>query len=427
MNEYLKVGAGCAGIRFPEEIFPIEGFKGIHDAPHVRLCVIDCGERIAIASMELVNAEEVLDDVRGIVSAVTGTKAENVRLHVTHAITTPHMPKDPKKLPAGMKLPPHMMDERGAEKAVLYREAVCAAAKEAAVQAAVLKDAKMGYGVGQSFVNSNRDVETPFGWWVGLAPDGLSNRGLHVLRFDGTDGKPVALLVNYGLKPCAIDNSEMETVGRLISSDVPGLACTLAEEKYGVPCLFFMSAAGDQVPREMTLLEEVQPDGSVKKNDMGVANGLKIVDRLGRELAEDIYKTADAVACEKSGVKILTGHTEIPVRLKGRTRMHPTRVSEFNYERDGKLGADVMTLGDIALVFAKPEINAVTELELQSRSPFAATLLFTMTDGGMKYMPDKSSYERLTWESQSAMLMEGSAEDWLDAAEKLLCEVHENV
>ena len=51
MNEYLKVGAGCAEIRFPEEIFPIEGFKGIHDAPHVRLCVIDCGERIAIASV----------------------------------------------------------------------------------------------------------------------------------------------------------------------------------------------------------------------------------------------------------------------------------------------------------------------------------------------------------------------------------------
>lgn len=426
MNSLLKVGAGCAEIHFPDDIFPIEGFKGIHDAPHVRLLVIDCGERVVIGAMELVNAEEVQDEVRAIVSAETGTKPENIRLHVTHAITTPHMPKDPKKLPAGMRLPPHMMDERGAEKAELYRLAVCQAAKEAARQASALKYAKIGSGVGKSFVNSNRDVETPFGWWVGLAPEGFSNRDLHVIRFDGEDGKPAAILVNYGLKPCAVDNSEMETTGRLISSDVPGLACALAEEKYGVPCLFFMSAAGDQVPREMTLLEEVQPDGSVKKKDMGVENGFEIVDRLGRELAADIFSTVDSVDCEKSSVKICTGHTEIPARFKGRTRMHPTRTENFVFEREGMLGADVIALGDTALVFAKPEINAVTEAELQSRCPFASVLLFSMTDGGLKYMPERDSYRRLTWEAQSAMLMEGSAENWLDAVEKLLAEMYGN-
>ena len=67
-------------------------------------------------------------------------------------------------------------------------------------------------------------------------------------------------------------------------------------------------------------------------------------------------------------------------------------------------------LGNTAFVAAKPEINCVTERELMEKSPFERTVLISMVNGDMKYMPDQSSFDRGTWEAQSAMLMPGAAE-----------------
>ena len=83
-------------------------------------------------------------------------------------------------------------------------------------------------------------------------------------------------------------------------------------------------------------------------------------------------------------------------------------------ERDVEVGTGLIAMGDMAFVAVKPEVNVITEKQLQARSPFAVTLLFSMVNGGMKYMPDAQSYERCTWESQSAMLMPGAAEKFVE-------------
>jgi len=44
----------------------------------------------------------------------------------------------------------------------------------------------------------------------------------------------------------------------------------------------------------------------------------------------------------------------------------------------------------------------------------------SMVNGGMKYMPDRLSYERCTWESQNTALMPGTAEQWRDMTLGLL-------
>ena len=38
-------------------------------------------------------------------------------------------------------------------------------------------------------------------------------------------------------------------------------------------------------------------------------------------------------------------------------------------------------------------------------------------------MPDAAAYEKITWESQSSMMMPGAAEAWVDAAVKKLQEM----
>lgn len=70
----------------------------------------------------------------------------------------------------------------------------------------------------------------------------------------------------------------------------------------------------------------------------------------------------------------------------------------------------------------KPEVNCRTELELKAKSPYAHTCLICMVNGGMKYMPDLSAYERNTFEAQSSMLMPGAAERFVEIVSAALTE-----
>ncbi len=442
-NVTLKAGAGTAAIIFPEAMFPTDGLCGVHDNPHIRLLVMDCGIRVAIAAVELVNVPEgLIGQCRAVISARTGTALENIWIHATHAITTPHVPRDP-AAPLGpppggkpsrgeaggeKKGGPPPADPDGSRKRKLFLTAVLDAAAQAADQAAAgFREARMGIGTGRCGVNTNRDIETPFGWWVGQNPEGPSNKTATVVRLDGTDGKMIGALISYGIKPCAIDNSEMEKKTRLVSSDVPGKACSLLEERFGAPCLFAMSAAGDQVPREQAWGDTVLEDGTVGKYDLGVQAGLEMVDRLGKEMAEDLASILSKTVCSQESPAISRGCASVTVPTKERTPLEPTR--QPVYTPDGgeyALTADVIAVGNLALVAVQPETNARTERELQEESPYETTLLLSMVNGGMKYMPDQSSYDRGTWEALSAMLMPGCAEQWTAAAEQKLKEMKEN-
>ena len=421
----LYAGAGCGTIHFPDALFPMEGFRGIHDAPVARVLALECGEKAALVSLELVMLPpELVDMVKTIVAEQTGTPKENIWVHTTHAITTPHSPNAPIG-PGGVPIPISEEEKKQLEgKRKLYADALRTAVAEAAKAAAeTFRPARLGLGQAESHVSINRDVETPFGWWIGQNPEGKTNPNFDLLRFDGEEGNPIALLLTGGLKPCAIDNSQMKEGKRLVSSDVPGLACRLLEQELGAPCLFFMGAAGDQVPKEQALLEEVQPDGTVKIIDCGVEAGLQMVERLGHKLAEDVLPGAQAIHCDAASAAIAHGETSVTWGGKGRIPMMPRKTVDFAGERDVKIDGKVLVLGDTAIAGLKPEVNCITAEQLAAASPYPKTLLISMVDGGQKYMPDAASYENITWESQSAMMMPGAAEAWVAAVVKKLQEM----
>ena len=422
----LFAGAGCGTIHFPDALFPMEGFRDIHDAPKARVLALECGEKAALVSLELVMLPpELVELVKTIVSDHTGTKRENIWVHTTHAITTPHAPHAPMGM-GGVPLELGEEEKKNLDfKIGLYTAALSAAVTEAAKAAAdSFQPAKLGIGQAQSHISINRDVETPFGWWIRQNPAGKTNPNFDLLRFDGEDGNPVAVILAGGLKPCAIDNSQMKENKRLVSSDVPGLACRLIEAEIGAPCLFFMGAAGDQVPKEQALLDEVMADGSVKTHDFGVEKGLAIVARLGKQLAEDVLPALQNICGAESAPEIRMGRTKLTWGGKGRIPMMPRKSVDFTYERDVRIDGQFMTLGSLAFVGLKPEVNCITAEQLAEKSPYEKTILISMVNGGQKYMPDASAYEKITWESQSSMMLPGGAEAWVDAAVKKLQEMN---
>ena len=418
----LHAGAGSARICFPKELFPIEGFCGIHDDPAARVLVLDCGERAAIACLELVMVDrDGIAAAKKMIGEITGTKTENIWVHVTHVITTPHSPHAPRGM-GGVELEISEEEKKTLEyKKALFNTAVMDALRQAAEEAArTFRAARMGVGTGECTVNVNRDVATPHGWWINFDPNGPSNHTATLLRFDDEQGKPIAALISYGLKPCAIDNSEMEKNTRLVSSDVPGLACTILEEQLGAPVLFAMSAAGDQVPLEQAWYDVVEDDGTVRKIDNGVQAGLEIVDRLGRRMAQEIAPALGAISCDRTAPEIRFADGGIEWPGKGRGKMVPTKTPNYVEKGTERVGAEVMIVGDVALVGLKPELCTVTEAQLQAASPYAHTLVVSMVNGGQKYMPDQASYDNITWEAQSAPLMPGAAEAWVGMTTELL-------
>lgn len=399
----FKAGAGIGRIRFAKELFPLQGFKGVHDDPHVRILYLEQGEKWVIAAYEIVMLPDVLvERCRKRIAGVLQVKPENVWLHMTHAITTPHMPEE---------------SERAAE---LFVQALLQATDEAVHQAAeTVKGALLGVGSGLSYTNCCRDIPSEIGWWIGVNPEGFSVRDMTVLKVTDLQEKPIALLISYDIKPCAVDNSQMQDNERLISSDVPGRACSLLEEKYNVPVLFCMAASGDQIPRKVALYDEIA-DSRVKTIDLGIEAGFAIVEEIGREMAEDAVTIADTIRKVSEPPAIRLQEESFRHETKPRMELMPRTAAV--YEADGTVDLKVSTaeIGDVAFVGCRPEVNCITDRQLRERSPKKHTLIVSLLNGGMKYMPDQASYDHASNEAQSSMLMPGAAEKFVETAVRLL-------
>lgn len=385
----LKVGAGSSEIVFPETMFPMsEGFTKTHDNPHARVMLFENGVKSAIVSMELVNCPaDCIDEIKTVINEKTGTPSENIWVHSTHVFSTPHAPDD-------------------AENKALFNEAVITAATEATEQAVeTFQKAKIGVAVGASNVTANRNIMTAEGYVHGLNGDGATDPTLTVLKAESVDGETIGLLFAYGSRSYCSDVSR-GTSDREITSDFTGYAARMLEEEFDAPALFLMTAAGDQHPVRAALDVQVNDDGSYTQIDLGVQEGLKIVEELGTVFGNDIIALTNTVICENSDVEIACGRTSYT---------WPT-------QEDGEMEIQVeaMRIGDTALIGVMPEINCNTSLQLKEASPFENTVLVTFVNGDQGYMPDAQAYELGTVESGKSSLAPGGAEELVTVSTELL-------
>lgn len=421
----MRVGAGNAVIAFQEELLPLEGFCGIHDLPKISVLVVEGTQKVVIVSVEIVMLwDDFLDKCRKAAAKATNTQEEHVWIHVTHAITTPHAPGGPLiglggDIVSGKNGRDGEDRERVLEKRALYEDTIYRALMEALKNADKMLEAKLYVGTGECDLIEGRDIETPDGWWIGVKGSGESNETMTILVFKDMQEHVIAALISYGMKPCVIDNAQMDVNKRLISADAPGLCCRELEMRFGVPVLYCTAAAGDRIPVKTAWYDKVGADGKIETVDLGVEKGIEFAKDIGLLMAQ----TAE---------KIMNGAKEMPVTAvshrassflwdtKRRVPMHPYRDLTFTREGSAEVPVEVISLGDVALVGGKPEINTITEKQLQERSGFKYTLYLSMVGGGMKYMPDAASYDRLSWESLASMLMPGAAERFVEVAIRLL-------
>lgn len=418
----MKAGAGNAIIDFPKELFPLEGFCGIHDLPKVSVLVMEGNQKVAIVSIEIVMLwDDFLDKCKKTVAEMTSTPEQNVWIHVTHAITTPHAPGGPIVGLGGDVVDGREKEdvEQVLKKRKLYEDSIYNALCKASEAAVKMLEARLFVGTGECNLIEGRDIETPNGWWIGTGGAGESNETMTILVFKDVEGHVIAALISYGMKPCVIDNSEMDKNKRLISADAPGLCCRELEKCIGAPVLYCTAAAGDRVPVKTAWYDRVGSDGKIETVDLGVTKGIEFAEEIAHEMAkvaEEILESAEEMPVADISHKADSFSWD----TKKRVPMHPYRELIFTKERETDVPVEVISFGNVALIGGKPEINAITEKQLQEKSGYRHTLYLSMVGGGMKYMPDQASYDRLSWEALASMLMPGAAEKFVDTAIRLL-------
>lgn len=415
----MKAGAGKSEILLTDEYLEIENFTVIHRALNVRAVVMESKEIFVCISLEVTSLPE--GDIRMIRQNVAerfSVEESHIWVCVTHTFSAPHL------------LPDEILKEE--EKIRLkgvYRNALQGAAIEAATKAfATVQPVRIGLGTGLCDVNRNRDVELQDGWWVGEGGLGLTDHTVSVLQVERMDGSPLAVLFHYGVQSSVLDGSELNAGGRAITPDLAGIACEYIEKNYqtsGAVGLFLIGAAGDQCPVEKTVCDLFVQGERVHRDRR--EEGFGICERLGEILGKTVCDIAEKITCHEMGgeikfrkVRFCVPGKEMERELK---KLRPVREFVYLPAEERETEVEVVCVGDIALLGVKPELNCRTGVAISTCSPFADTWVCTMVNGGAKYMADKKSYDRFTYEAMNSPFGKGAAEMLAEQALSLLNEL----
>jgi hypothetical protein len=341
------------------------------------------------------------------VARVDAVKPENTLVIASHDTSAPHV-----SLGAGAGPGPGGGGPGGGPTAKAYAEAVDASVEAAAGKAlATLQPVQLGFGLGVSRINTNRDVLTPKGWTLGYDDAGFTDPSLALVRINTLGGQPLAWLMNYAVRPAILENSLDDKGGKAISGDLVG-----ASERYleahagGGTAIFLMGAGVDQSPYLMANRFVQDKDGNTSRVDIHEA-GFNLVDLLGERLGSEAVRVNEAIKASAAPAALRFERASVAVKSQTPRQANgaPT-VSTTAPPEAQTVPYVLIRMGDIAFVGLAPELNANIGVKIKAASPFAHTIVVTMVDGSAKYLPDITNYDRQTAEALGSRYARGSAE-----------------
>ncbi|MCD8028799.1 MAG: hypothetical protein LUF02_09140 [Erysipelotrichaceae bacterium] len=416
MLHTLKAGAGKSTLIFPKNFFPIENYIAVHHDLHVRVLLIESNAKFVIVSLEMTSIQQYeIEALKELISTNINISKEQVWICVTHTFSSPHL----RSINALEK------DPSLKEKNDMYQKILEDCTLDALHQAIDnLQEASLGVGNGYCSVNVNRDVSTPQGWWIGMNDLGPSDKSVPIVRFDDKYHHPIAILYSYDVQSSIMDGSTLESGYKEVTSDLTGIACQMIEEQYdNCVALYVVGAAADQAPIFKTKHNIIDRFGYIHEKDIQ-DKGFTFVEALGEKLANQIIianeKITTRIHDEKldiSSFNITLEGQKIPANMRD---IKPTQNYVYEPDIDRSLKVEVVILNHLAIIGVTPELSSVTAETLKKKSPFPMTMVFTLVNGGSKYMSDATSYDRYTYEAMNSMYARGSAEKFINDTVKYL-------
>lgn len=437
----LRVGAASVDITPPLRT-PMAGYyseraaDGVHDPLYAKAIVLECdGRKAALVGLDLIGTTfGIVAEARRQIEKTTGIKGADVMISATHAHTGPILQgKGDPEHPFGGRNP--LAQRYGQELPGLIAEAVQKADKK-------LKPARIFAAHGQEpsicFNRRFHMTDGTVGWNPGkLNPKILKAAGpidpdVAVVYFESSDQEraPLATYVNYSVH---LDN----VGGTKFSADLPATVSDLLGRFKGpdMVTLYTAGCCGD--------VNHIDVKWAAAQS--GQANAA----RMGVILAGEILRTWPKLKAGSPGaLRVRTAHVKLPLpkitdedlssaravmaRMKEKPAPFLEQVAAFKVldveARKGiplEVEVQVIALGDrYAWVSLPGEIFVELGLEIKQDSPFPHTIIAELANGIIGYIPARRAYAQGNYEVVSARCAEGSGELLVDAAVKMLREIH---
>jgi hypothetical protein len=385
----LSVGAARVNITPPSDAaFQMsgysgrgEGFTSIHDSLYYRVIVLDDGQTQAaiVIGDVLFIRDPWWEELSSRIEEEAGIQSGNLLLAATHT--------------HGAPTSLYNVDEPDERLRAYTKEVADKIVRAVQSAKASLQPARMGVGRGRANININRTARTYNGQWrIGLNPDGVSDKTVHVVRFEDLNGEPIALLANY-----AVHGTIGGGGNYAITGDVPGATASFAERHYGddVVVAWTSGAAGDQNP-----LYQGQDDLDDSR--------IRPLTVLGQILGEEVIRVSESIdwMTDRANIRGAQKVVTVPGKERGEYETEYTYVEADSLD----IRLSVLMINNVALVGVSGEVLTGIGMRLKEESPYAETIMITHTNGSSGYLVTDEAYKTPGYEVVSTRARSG-AED----------------
>jgi neutral ceramidase len=409
----LRVGAAKVDIT-PKDLTGLvsvwaKAFEGVHDPIYARALVVDSGAATAaVVALDLVEY--------GSSRPVRERIARELGIPVDHVLVTSSHDHN---APRGGPITPGTSSERGRPYSTpAYTQQVDDSIVDALRQAkASLQPARVGIGTGRADINVYRLAYKGDGSWGGADPDGPSDKTVWVVRFESLSGEPIALLMNYAVHSVVAgpDNA-------LVTGDLAGAVERFVERQFQdkVVALWTMGPAGDQNPKYNM---SVPGDGRDKNPEKNKAAAYQAMEAMGQILGVEVLQTANRihrmapVARIDAAERVVSCPVKPPSPPPSGAPSGPPAGGMFGPLKGPvpeptkpltamDLDLQLIRVNQIAVTGVSGEVFTNIYWHLKKDSPFSNTILVTMANDRIGYIPDDADYDRV----RNASLVRGCAE-----------------
>ena len=396
--------------------------EGVHDPLYAAVCYFEQGgERAVCLTADLCFfAPPRAAKLTAAIAGATGVPEENILLAVTHTHYGPAPDCDIYRESFGPELCPEYMD---------FVQAQAVAAAREAVETAF--PAKLAWGAGrcgkEQGIGGNRHDPEKY----------AQDPEVGVLAIADDENKLRGVLVNYALHPTVLPPDL-----KLASADFVGYLRKEVEEACpGAVFGFLQGCSGNQSSRyfrkEQSFAEAERFGRTIGREALRVLRGLTFRDvtaplqakrdyfypRNLREIPPYAEARATAQQAREAYASLLAAHApEAECRSAECTKIGTEMMEVYardaaRYGRDAVLASSkavelhYLVLGGAVLVSAAAEVFVEVGLRAKAASPFAVTLLSTLTGASSQsYICSRYAYEAMYYEPSESLFGCGTAE-----------------
>jgi hypothetical protein len=377
---------------------PNKPFQGVREPIYVRALVLgDGATTAAVVAIDLVEFGNTLP-LRERIAKELAIPADHIMIAASHDHSAPRGgPVTPGTSSAAQGRP-------------LSTPAYTQQADDTIVEAlrkakASLQPARIGVGTGQADVNVYRYAYTSGRWRAGVNPDGPSDKTVWVIKLENLAGEPIALLMNYAVHSNVMAGAGPQNDNKIIG-DIAGTAERYVESHYQdkVVALWTMGAAADQYPKFNFEMDKTWANTPASE----------LIDIQGKTLAMEVIQTASRIGQMTAVAHIQAAERIVTCEMKPQAggapgQPQPQPLLQPQLQQPGAMldmHLGLIRINGTAITSVSGEVATNIYARLKKQSPFNETIMATLVNDRVGYIPDEANWERM-----GAAFVRGCAEN----------------